>query len=202
MTKDAVLPNIVPYTVQSQLQSLIFSPDEVKEILFALPIGKATGPDEISNRVLKELSSEFSSPLCSVFNYSLSFGEVPDIFKGAHVCPAPKGGDLSIISNHRPISLVSNLAKTLERLVFKHLYNHFRENNIITWFQSGFTPGDSTVNQLMYFYNTFCQAFRLWERSSSRVLWHLESLRSGLACWINTQTYSRRCGWKSFKIVY
>ena len=68
--KDAVLLDIVPYTIQSQLQSLIFSPDEVKEILIALPIGKATGPDEISNRVLNELSSELSSPLCSFFNYS------------------------------------------------------------------------------------------------------------------------------------
>ena len=74
------------------------------------------------------------------------------------MCPVPKSGDLSIISNHRPISLLSNLDKTLERLVFKHLYNHFRENNIITSFQSGFTPGDSTVNQPTYLYNAFCQA--------------------------------------------
>ena len=74
------------------------------------------------------------------------------------MCPVPKAGDLPIISKHRQISLLSNLDKTLERLVFKHLYNHFRENNIITSFQSGFTPGDSTVNQLTYLYNTFCQA--------------------------------------------
>ena len=64
------------------------------------------------------------------------------------MCPVPVGGDLSIISNHRPISMLSNLDKTLERLVFKYLYNHFRENNIITSFQSGFIPGDSTFNQL------------------------------------------------------
>ena len=96
--KDAVLPDIVPYTVKSQLQSLIFLPYEVKEILIALPIGKTIGPEEISNRVLKELSSELSSPLCSFCNYSLSVGEIPDIFKEAHVCPVPKGGDLSIIS--------------------------------------------------------------------------------------------------------
>ena len=76
----------------------------------------------------------------------------------AHVTPVPKGGDLSVVSNNTPISLLSNLDKTLERLVFKHLYNHLRENNIITSFQSGFTPGDSTVNQLTYLYNTFCQA--------------------------------------------
>ena len=57
--KDAVLPDIVPYTVKSQLQSLIFLPYEVKEILIALPIGKTTGPDEISNRVLKNYLLNF-----------------------------------------------------------------------------------------------------------------------------------------------
>ena len=38
------------------------------------------------------------------------------------------------------------------------MFNHFRDNNIITPFQSGFTPGDSPVNQLTYLCNTFCQA--------------------------------------------
>ena len=156
--KDAVLPDILPYTIHTPLQSIVLSPDEVKEVLKSLPVGKASGPDGISNRVLKELSTELSLPLSSFFNYSLNIGEVPDIFKVAHVTPVPKGGDLSVVSNNRPISLLSNLDKTLERLVFKHLYNHFRENNIITSFQSGFTPGDSTVNQLTYLYKTFCQA--------------------------------------------
>ena len=53
----------------------------------------------------------------------------------------------------------SDTASLVEFRVSKHIYNHFRENSIIiTSFQSGFTPGDSTVNQLIYLYNTFCQA--------------------------------------------
>ena len=64
----------------------------------------------------------------------------------------------SEISNYRPISLLSNLDKAFERLIFKYVYNHFLENNILTSFQSGFRSGDSTVNQLSYLYNTFCQA--------------------------------------------
>ena len=38
------------------------------------------------------------------------------------------------------------------------MHNHFVDNNILTPFQSGFTPGDSTVNQLTYLYNTLCHA--------------------------------------------
>ena len=54
--------------------------------------------------------------------------------------------------------LLSNLDKSLERAVFKYLYKHFRDNNILISFQSGFIPGIPTVNQLTYLYNTFCQA--------------------------------------------
>ena len=40
----------------------------------------------------------------------------------------------------------------------KYLFNFFQDNNVITPFQSGFVPGDSTVNQLIDIYNTFCKA--------------------------------------------
>ena len=41
---------------------------------------------------------------------------------------------------------------------FKHNFNHFRDNDILLSLQSGFIPGDSTVNQLIYLYATFCHA--------------------------------------------
>ena len=156
--KNAVLPEIDPYPVHDNLSSLSVTPEEVELTMKALPIGKATGPDGISNRMLKEISKEISIPVAAFFNYSFSIGKVPDAFKESHVCPVPKGGNPADVANNRPISLLSNLDKTQERLVFKHLYNHFHDNNIITPFQSGFMPGDSTVNQLTYLYNTFCHA--------------------------------------------
>ena len=124
----------------------------------SLPVCKAVGPDGISNRVLKELSREISSALCGVFYQSLHTCIVPDSFKQAYVSPVHKGGDPSEISNYRPISLVSNLDKAFERLIFKYVYNHFLGNNILTSFQSEFRRGDSTVNRLSYLYNNFCQA--------------------------------------------
>ena len=38
-------------------------------------------------------------------------------------------------------------------------FNHFRDNSILISLQSGFIPGDSTVNQLTFLYNAFSQAF-------------------------------------------
>ena len=59
---------------------------------------------------------------------------------------------------YRSISLLNSEDKVFERIVFKHLFNHLQDNNILTPLQSGFIPGDSTVNQLTFLYNTFCQA--------------------------------------------
>ena len=138
--------------------NIVFTCDEVELFLKALPIGKATGPDGINNCILRELAHELSPPLCSLLNQSLILGIVPDIWKEAHVCPIPKGGDRTAVSNYRPISLLSNINKVLERIVCKHLYNHFLENDILKPLQSGFIPGDSTVNQLLFLYNAFCKA--------------------------------------------
>ena len=50
------------------------------------------------------------------------------------------------------------VSKVLVKIVHKYPFNFFRDNNVITAFQSGFVPGDSTVNQLIDIYNTFCKA--------------------------------------------
>ena len=74
------------------------------------------------------------------------------------MCPVPKKGDLSLVTNYRPISLLNSESKLFERIVFKHLYNHLQRNNLLSSLQSGFIPWDSTVNQLTFLYNTFFQA--------------------------------------------
>ena len=134
------------------------TPHEVELVLEVLPVDKASGPKGLSNRILKELASLF----CSLFNDSLHKGVVPVSYKEANVCPVPKKDDLPAVNNYRPISLLNSEDKLFERLVFKHLYNHLQTYNLLYSLQSGFIPsfipGDSTVNQLTYLYNTFCQA--------------------------------------------
>ena len=131
---------------------------EVKSALQTLKTGKASGPNGLSNRILRELSSELSHPLCCLFNKSLQSGIVPASYKEANVCPIHKKGERSNVCNYRPISLLNSENKVLERLIFKNLYNHLLDNNFLSSFQSGFIPGDSTENQLTFLYHTFCEA--------------------------------------------
>ena len=154
----AVLPELPEPSYLTSLSSIAFDPQEVEEILRTLKTDKASGPDGLSNRILKELSHELSSPLCSLFNKSLSLGKFPSPYKDANVTPVHKKGDLSLVSNYRPISLLNSVAKLFEKLVFKYLYNHLQDNNMLSSLQSGFIPGDSTVNQLAYLYHIFTEA--------------------------------------------
>ena len=147
----------VLFNLFHRLSNIVVTCDEVESALKALPIGKARGPDGINNCILRELAHELSSPLCSLFNQPLILCIVEDIWKEAHVCHIQKGGDRTAVSNYRHISLLSNINKVLARIVFKHLYNHFLEKDILTPLQSGFIPGDSTVNQQLFPYNAFCK---------------------------------------------
>lgn len=112
----------------------------------------------MNNKILKELSQELTEPLCCLFNHSLLSGKVPSQWKLAHVCAVYKKGDPQDISNYRPISLLSTLSKVMEKIIHKHVFNFFLDNNTITSLQSGFVAKDSTVNQLTSIYHTFCQA--------------------------------------------
>ena len=69
-----------------------------------------------------------------------------------------KKDDPSVVSNYGPISLLSAVGKVLEKVVHKHLFNYISDDEILSALQSGFIPGDSTVNQLVDIYNTFCKS--------------------------------------------
>ena len=74
----------------------------------------------------------------------------------ANVISVFEGKDPSIVTNYRPISLLSCSGKVFERCIFKHLFNYLREYNFISMNHSGFTPGDSTTNQLVSIYYDVC----------------------------------------------
>ena len=140
------------------LNNIVFSPTEVKDILYSLKLGKATGQDNINNRILKEAALPLANPLCDLFNYSMSKSICPNIWKEANVSPIYKKDDPSLVSNYRPISLLSAVGKVMEKVIHKHMFNFLKDHEVLTRLQSGFVPGDSTANQLIDIYNTFCKA--------------------------------------------
>ena len=147
-----------PVNVQHEnLATITITIKDVSDVLENLNITKASGPDLISPRLLKEGAPVLSKSMSKPFNRSLQQGYIPSSWKDADITPIHKKEDKSSPSNYRPISLLSTVGKTMERCVHKHLFNNISRNNLLTPFQSGFIPGDSTTNQLLHIYHTFCE---------------------------------------------
>jgi hypothetical protein len=142
-----------------ELLEISLSVSEVQTAITNLDKGKAVGPDLIHNKVLFAAMNYIAQPLTNIFNRCLSESKFPSLWKVAHVNPIHKKGPKQLCNNYRPISLLSCVGKLLERCVHRHVYDFLRDNNFITPSQSGFIPGDSTINQLLCMYNDLCSSF-------------------------------------------
>ena len=89
---------------------------EVESQLKTLKNNKATGPYSIPTKLLKLFPKLISRPLSMLINLSFSVGKFPTILKLGQILPFHKRDDKSNCNNYRPISLISNLSKIIEKI--------------------------------------------------------------------------------------
>ena len=76
-------------------------------------------------------------------------GVFPSILKSVRVVPVfQKDSKLGYI-NYHPISLLPNIEKILEKLMYKRLYTFFNKNNVINNLHFGFRQEYSAFNALI-----------------------------------------------------
>ena len=155
---NSTLP-LFTYFTEERLDHIPFTEDEILILIRKLNPIKSNGPDNISARMLLIRDDTIVLPLKLIFTNILSTGVYPELWKCANVTPIHKKGSKQIVKNYRPISLLPISSKIFEKIVFKHLYNYLVSNNLITKNQSGFRPGDSTVNQLLDLVNDIHMSF-------------------------------------------
>ena len=67
----AELPFLLPYNIESTLNTIILTPLEVESVLKSLPIGKTPGPNGLNNHILKDLKrNSFFHYVSSLTDYS------------------------------------------------------------------------------------------------------------------------------------
>jgi hypothetical protein len=137
--------------INNNLGSITVSQADVLEVLLNLNVNKAYGPDGMSPIFLKNCAEIITPSLTILFNLSLDHGYFPQDWKQANVVPIFKKGQDNLVSNYRPISLLSVISKVLERLVHNHIYPITRGD--IHDHQHGFMSHKSTSTQLIEFYN-------------------------------------------------
>ena len=110
---------------------------------------KSTGPNSIPTILLKQTRNTVSSPLAKLINKSFETGIFPDICKVAKVVPIFKSETRLLCNNYRPISLLSNIGKIIEKLMHKRLNFFLEQYNCYYPFQFGFRLNYSTNSTLM-----------------------------------------------------
>ena len=118
------------------------------KLLNILKIHKASLPDGLSARVLKEYSSEIALILALIYNESLAQGTVPDDWRQVNVAPIFKKYDAA---NYRPVSLTCICCKTLEHIIVSNLNKHLAFERILADCQHGFRSQRSCETQLVQF---------------------------------------------------
>ncbi|XP_065675763.1 uncharacterized protein LOC136091972 [Hydra vulgaris] len=141
--------------------SLFIKPTEKNEIIsviLSLNDGKASGPNSIPTFILKLLANDISSVLAKLFNLSFTTGIFPNILKTASVKPIHKKDSKLDCNNYRPISLLSNISKILEKLMYSRIYHFLDNSKCLYGRQFGFRLKHSTSHSLISITETICGA--------------------------------------------
>ena len=126
------------------------SPEWCEQALASFKPRSATGLDLLPPSAIIAARSVICYPLSSIINSSIVSSHFPSPWKCASIRPLHKGGDRSIPSNYRPISLLPVPSKLLEKHVHHQLSCHLSTNNLLFPLQSGFRPYHSTQTLLLH----------------------------------------------------
>ena len=119
-------------------------PVEVEAVILSFNLNKKTGPNSIPPSFLRDFREELSKPISDIINISFNTGVYPDRIKLAKVVSIYKKGSKLIVDNYRPISLLSNMNKILEKLLYKRLQSFINKYKVLYKYQFGFREKHST----------------------------------------------------------
>ena len=123
--------------------SLFFSPTDELEVFYclsSLDLSKSSGPF---------IKTKLSVPLSNIINLSFTTGIFPTNLKTAKVIPVYKKGSKLEVNNCRPISLLSNIDKVFEKLIYKRVYRFLEDKKVLFSHQFGFRKNYSTSQTLL-----------------------------------------------------
>ena len=130
-----------------------------------LKIGKAPGPDNIYNEVLRlGTTTSLYHHLARLFTSSIQLGYIPTAWKIATLRMLLKPDKLpSPTTSYRPISLISSIMKLFERVIEQRLRSHLEHIGFINKHQSGFRKTKSTDDHLFRLSQSIMKSFNRGE---------------------------------------
>ena len=131
---------------------------EIIDIVMKLPNKNGVGTDDIPIHILKSSIAHVAEILSTIINCSFQSGIFPDGLKIAKVIPVFKDGENNLLTNYRPISVLSCFSKIFEKALYNRLLSFLERKNVIVNEQYGFRENHSTYMAVMKMYEGISSA--------------------------------------------
>ena len=114
---------------------------DISVIVKNLNTSKATTHKNIPIKIFKEHINVYIKEVTNIFNNMIDNAEFPDSLKRADVTPVHKKGDMSLMNNYRPISVLPTLSKIFEKLLYQQINSYINKylNSGLCGFREGFS---------------------------------------------------------------
>ena len=153
------IPQDAP-TPLTLINDFTISEEKILNVIRSLNSNKAHGWDEISVRMIKSADTSLVTPLMIIFTNCLRQGLFPEIWKCENIVPVHKKNEKEmekvITDQFLFYKFLGKLSKNSCTILYTHILFHL---NYLTQNQSGFRPGDSTINKLICMTHTILKAF-------------------------------------------
>ena len=129
---------------ESRLNFTTVNENVVAKIIESLKTKSSCGDDGLSTKLLKEIKNEICSSITLIVNQMITTGIFPDSLKIAKIIPIFKKGDIEIIENYRPISILPAISKIFEKILSLQIHEYFQSKHLYYEHQYGFIKNRST----------------------------------------------------------
>ncbi len=122
---------------------------EISEVIDKLKSKRSVGHDGISSSTLKLIAPVISEKLADLFNESIAKHVFSECLKTAKVLPFHKSDDSKDPNNFQPISLLSQISKIFEKIIYKRMNNFISKHKLFSRSQFGFQKNKSCVDAIL-----------------------------------------------------
>ena len=107
-----------------RLENVIFSIDEISNIIRDLDTNKAHGQDKVSISMLRIFGNAICKPLDIIYKEYLNLGVYPLEWKKRNILPIHNNGDKQCLKNYRPVSLFPICVKPGDFCILPLFFNN------------------------------------------------------------------------------
>ena len=146
--EKALNENCVLENMAEQINEFTVQKEEVIQQLNSC-IHEAAGPDCLHPMIIKTLAEHenFVNAVTVLFHAVVSTSCIPNPWKRAIVTALHRKVPLNDAGNYKTFSLTCILRKVFEKLLYRHIYTHVRDN--LSPHQHGFVQGKSCLSNLL-----------------------------------------------------